>query len=279
MRIPARRRWRVFSTMTCKKLRHSFSACRPFHGMYSFGYQITGNGRWVSMVLKRPKKRSGPKPKQPVRTQPSRDWVDSQVFDLDENEDGDVSNALSESGPPNIDHVSQFPNGSSAAREIPLPPQTDTDIDPDDPSLTAPLPRYNAMLAVLRNTLYMCVLTVLPEIFMTEILVSRYGGIFERGSKEYTLDDFYSLQLDKLDRYVCLKHSGITISEGDDESSDDEDDEDDEDDDDEDDRETATVIDDLDNESDVTDLETVAEELEVEKVSSLCWLTMNVQSR
>lgn len=29
------------------------------------------------------------------------------------------------------------------------------DIDPDDPILTTPLVRYNAMLAVLRNTLYM----------------------------------------------------------------------------------------------------------------------------
>lgn len=31
------------------------------------------------------------------------------------------------------------------------------DLDPDDPNLTIPLPRYNAMLAVLRNTLYMYV--------------------------------------------------------------------------------------------------------------------------
>jgi hypothetical protein len=29
------------------------------------------------------------------------------------------------------------------------------EIDPNDPELTVPLPRYNAMLAVLRNTLYM----------------------------------------------------------------------------------------------------------------------------
>jgi hypothetical protein len=32
-----------------------------------------------------------------------------------------------------------------------------SEIDSDDPNLTAPLPRYNAMLAVLRNTLYMFV--------------------------------------------------------------------------------------------------------------------------
>jgi len=61
----------------------------------------------------------------------------------------------------------------------------------------------------------------------------RYGGIFERGSREYTLDDFYSIQLDKMDRFVCLKKNEITIA-GEEESSssdDEEDSEDDEDDD------------------------------------------------
>ncbi|KAK0465820.1 galactose oxidase [Armillaria novae-zelandiae] len=95
--------------------------------------------------------------------------------------------------------------------ETEAPPQ-DSEVDLDDPNQTIPLPRYNAMLAVLRNTLYL------------------YGGIFERGSREYTLDDFYSLQLDKMDRYVCLKESGVVITEGDDESSSGSDDDDDEDD-------------------------------------------------
>lgn len=40
---------------------------------------------------------------------------------------------------------------STAVSEVP----TSDQIDPDDPNLTVPLPRYNAMLAVLRNTLYM----------------------------------------------------------------------------------------------------------------------------
>ena len=63
----------------------------------------------------------------------------------------------------------------------------------------------------------------------------RYGGIFERGSREYTLDDFHSLPLDKLDRYTCLKASDVDISTGKDDSSSDEDGEDDSDDDDDDD--------------------------------------------
>lgn len=62
-----------------------------------------------------------------------------------------------------------------------------------------------------------------------------YGGIFERGVKEYTLDDFYALQLDKLDRFMCLKASGIAIDDKtDDESSDDDNNEDEDEDEDDD---------------------------------------------
>lgn len=58
-------------------------------------------------------------------------------------------------------------------------------------------------------------------------LTYSYGGIFERGSREYTLDDFYSLPLDKLDRYICLKQSDVVVPrDGEIESSSDEDDED-----------------------------------------------------
>jgi len=32
---------------------------------------------------------------------------------------------------------------------------TQNEVDANDPGLTLPLPRYNAMLGVLRNTLYM----------------------------------------------------------------------------------------------------------------------------
>lgn len=65
--------------------------------------------------------------------------------------------------------------------------------------------------------------------------MTSYGGIFERGSREYTLDDFHSLALDKMDRYVCLKKSDVIVpSEGDDVSSSGEEDDDDGDDSDED---------------------------------------------
>lgn len=58
--------------------------------------------------------------------------------------------------------------------------------------------------------------------------MTSYGGIFEKGSKEYTLDDFHSLQLDKLDKFVCLKESMVSIPDGEEESSSDEDDDDEE---------------------------------------------------
>jgi hypothetical protein len=44
---------------------------------------------------------------------------------------------------------------SSTTKNPTRPTQRVNEADPDDPNLTTPMPRYNAMLAVLRNTLYM----------------------------------------------------------------------------------------------------------------------------
>ncbi|EIN11125.1 galactose oxidase [Punctularia strigosozonata HHB-11173 SS5] len=159
-----------------------------------YGYQIAGNGRWVSMTLKKPKEKGkGAKKKQSKRMHEQADRED--VSDREGGSDEDITRTdtkiaikLPESRPE--------PQGVS-----------------DDPTSTIPLPRYNAMLAVLRNNLYI------------------YGGIFESRRREYTLDDFYTIALDKMDRYICLKESGIHIpkeeeeesssEEGDDESDDD----------------------------------------------------------
>lgn len=117
------------------------------------------------------------------------------------------------------------------------------DLAPDDPDRTIPLPRYNTMLAVLRNTLYMYDLSL--DGCMFQLMFSRYGGIFERGSREYTLDDFHSIQLDKLDRFTCLKQAVVTIpGEGEEEeSSSDEDDEDEDSEDDDEDDDGSTLFD------------------------------------
>ena len=105
-------------------------------------------------------------------------------------------------------------------------PEPELDPYPEDPLLSTPMPRYNAMLSVLRNTLYMYVSISPHFVDLKPVRMTSYGGIFERGSREYTLDDFYALALDKMDRYVCLKKSDIIIPEGDDESSSSEEDDD-----------------------------------------------------
>ena len=74
--------------------------------------------------------------------------------------------------------------------------------------------------------LYICWFIIIFQILITVLTSGRYGGIFERGSHEYTLDDFYSIQLDKMDRFVCLKKTDIVIAEDEESSSDDGDEED-----------------------------------------------------
>ncbi|OBZ65623.1 Kelch repeat-containing protein 3 [Grifola frondosa] len=178
-----------------------------------FGYQITGNGRWISMMLKRPKKKGGGAGKKKKLAVPATPAPREDSEDDEDNypDSGEEKMAMS----PTKSKVTP----ASPVKTAEVPP--DPEIDPDDPNLTIPMPRYNAMLAILRNTLYI------------------YGGIFERGSREYTLDDFYSLQLDKLDRYTCLKSSEVAISaEGDESSSDGDDEEEDEDEEDSDDNDS-----------------------------------------
>lgn len=55
-----------------------------------------------------------------------------------------------------------------------------------------------------------------------------YGGIYERGARVYTLDDFHSLQLDKLDKFICLKENEVVPAEGENDESEDDDEDDDE---------------------------------------------------
>ncbi|KAN0085624.1 hypothetical protein V8E55_006758 [Tylopilus felleus] len=154
-----------------------------------YGYQVAGHGRWIAMHLKKPKKRGGGGKKK----QAKGGGATSSIQDLDDHNDD-------EAGEDGEETQTRSPVAIRPASE----PKREDEIDPDDPNLTRPMPRYNAMLAVLRNTLYI------------------YGGIFELGTREYTLDDFYALQLDKLERFVCLKSSGIVIPTEAEESSDEE---------------------------------------------------------
>lgn len=64
---------------------------------------------------------------------------------------------------PRIRHIYSIKNVQHKGVSKETPPRIsvdtapDPDIDPDDPNLTIPLTRYNAMLAVLRNTVFMYV--------------------------------------------------------------------------------------------------------------------------
>jgi len=55
------------------------------------------------------------------------------------------------------DHVREDDdeNDEDAQKVAASEPEPEAELDPDDPLLSTPTPRYNVMLAVLRNTLYM----------------------------------------------------------------------------------------------------------------------------
>ncbi|KJA23207.1 hypothetical protein HYPSUDRAFT_137935 [Hypholoma sublateritium FD-334 SS-4] len=167
-----------------------------------YGYQLVGKGKWTSMTLRKPKEKGTKKAdKKKPKQQKWAQNEDNEEEPKDGDEEIESISSIASRGPQPHQQQSLAAHSSEEISNM------------DDPLLTIPLVRYNAMLAVLRNTLYI------------------YGGIYERGSREYTLDDFYSLALDKMDRYVCLKKSDVVIPDGDIESSSDEDEGEDDDDD------------------------------------------------
>ncbi|KAF8313695.1 galactose oxidase [Clavulina sp. PMI_390] len=172
-----------------------------------FGYSTSGNGRWSSLMLKKKKKPGGGgrRQKQVKQQEQRRGQHDSDEDEVAYDEDG---NEL-------------HPPEKEPETPVVTAPPPDEEEGP-----VVPLARYNTMLAVLRNTLYI------------------YGGILERGTREITLDDFWSLALDKMDAFVCLKELTVDVIAEGEESSDDEDDEDGEDDEDSDDDEGSAAGDD-----------------------------------
>ena len=224
-----------------------------------FGYQMQGNGRWISLNLKRPKKKGGnaaqqkkkmlrklqeQKKREEERERKQREKEQEREAEEQrrreaqrEEEEWEYGDDGSQSGAEDKEAEMNANAGEeSAAGPAPAPesdsaseegegdeqdaqdeqeqddgPDEEED-DPDDPLKTLPMARYNAMLAIQRNTLYI------------------YGGILEANAKEFCLDDFFSLQLDKLDKFTC--HQKCDIAELEWKESDSEDDDDDDDDDD-----------------------------------------------
>lgn len=172
-----------------------------------YGYQIPGTGRWISLNLKRPKKKGGggrrkKKPtlaQHPQQQQQQRGDRD----DSDDDEDCNSDDGRDDAGNNDLTDSTEKLTIQPAPAPAPAPVREDEEEDPDDPLNTVPLERYNVMLAVQRNILYV------------------YGGIFEAGNREYTLDDFYTLDLSKLDRFTCLKDCPIDALEWDESDSED----------------------------------------------------------
>ena len=100
----------------------------------AYGYQTSGNGRWVGLALKKAKKKAGAVVKKRSKKEEG-----------DDEDEGHVSKGRVITLHIDNKLLSQNQAGSATQNEV----------DPNDPSLTLPLPRYNAMLSVLRNTLYM----------------------------------------------------------------------------------------------------------------------------
>jgi hypothetical protein len=100
----------------------------------SYGYQLQGSGRWISLNLKKKKKAGGGKrSKRPAATPAAAPNPNSDDEETEQNAE-----------PMDVDST-------------PPPPPRKEEEDPDDPEKSVPSSRYNAMLAVQRNTLYLYV--------------------------------------------------------------------------------------------------------------------------
>lgn len=139
------------------------------------------------------KRKKKPGGRRKVAPAPTRPRTPSDDEHMDENDEGENAD-----GPPSPEKAAE--------------PVVEED-DPDDPERTRPHPRYSAMIAVLGSTAFI------------------YGGVLEVGSREATLDDFYKIRLDKLERFECLRAAeidfGDQVTESEGESDDDEADSDD----------------------------------------------------
>ncbi|KAK0541843.1 Kelch repeat-containing protein 3, partial [Tilletia horrida] len=216
-----------------------------------YAYQLQGTGRWLSLNLKRPKKRGGGGGGTAAKERKRKDAEDAarkrkeeedaeerryreeddecsgedEQYEEQEDEEERVRLQAIETARAEREakiratekeqqqqmrdqHGSSISQPGSEARipvsgpEKTVPPPGDHDND-DDPQNSVARERYNSMLAIQRNTFYI------------------YGGIWENDNREYTLDDFYTLDLSKMERFNCLKECPIDAMEWNESDSDD----------------------------------------------------------
>ncbi|EIW72802.1 hypothetical protein TREMEDRAFT_72882 [Tremella mesenterica DSM 1558] len=149
-----------------------------------YGYNPSGNGRWVSLNLKKRKKTTRRRVKKEAPVEELMD-VEEDEAEVDESDEAEVDQ--SDEAVPIESHPTPPITKNLRSSE---PDHEDED---DDPSRSVPLTRYNAMLAIVKNTLFI------------------YGGIYEtlEPAREYTLDDFVTLNLEKLDQYIHIRGTGL----------------------------------------------------------------------
>ncbi|KAJ3091366.1 hypothetical protein HK102_000824 [Quaeritorhiza haematococci] len=161
-----------------------------------FGYNLDAN-RWYPITTKSPKQSKRPKKAAQAAAAPS-------VSNGDEDEDDSNEEPSSQSSQPKGRGTSS--TGSTNG---------------DETVMVTPPPRYNTMMTMSKNTLYLL------------------GGMVESGgSKEFTLGDLWTVNLEKLDGWNCIVNDPEYADwsrKAEVESEDEDDEDDDEDDDDEDD--------------------------------------------
>ena len=120
------------------------------------GYQIVGNRRWVSMLLKRPKRKgSGAQKKKSAQQQQRGPCPDEEFNEGEDEEDGRHEDKVRSRSHKDEKKPVKPQKATPPPKSALFAPPPDHEIDPDDLMLTVPLPQCNLMLAVLRNTLYL----------------------------------------------------------------------------------------------------------------------------
>jgi len=107
----------------------------------------------------------------------------------------------------NVDSNRWFPHTLRASKKVKGAPEIDTE-DPlpdDDTHLAFPWPRFNAHMCVVKNILYV------------------FGGSLETRTKEITLKDFWSINLEKMIQWDCIIPDDIESAEWKGEDSEDDD--------------------------------------------------------
>lgn len=143
-----------------------------------YAYNI-GPGRWQSLNVRTKNQNKGRRRRKPKATAANGHASE------DSDSDGEASDQE--------DAPEESREGDSATKSEPV--VNGSGAKPEPPiDLSRPVERYNAMLAVSGKHLFL------------------YGGILERASMEATLDDFWTLDLSKLDKWTCLKQSEVLWS-------------------------------------------------------------------